>query len=47
MLVYELSDDINNIKMHREFTEIIVRKRKNSLFHKQFLNMDISLNMKI
>ena len=45
MLVYELSDDINHIKMHWEFAEIIVRKNKKSFFHKQILNMDISLNI--
>ena len=45
MLVYELSDDINHIKMHWEFAEIIVRKNKKSFFHEHFLNMDISLNI--
>ena len=40
MVVYELSDDTNNIKMHRLFAEIIVRKNENSFFHKHFLNMD-------
>ena len=28
MLVYELSDDINHIKMPCEFAEIIVRKNE-------------------
>ena len=32
MLVYELSDDINHIKMHWEFAEITVRKKKKK-FH--------------
>ena len=45
MLVYELSDDINHIKMHWEFTEIIVKENKNSFFHKYILNMDISPNI--
>ena len=36
MLVYELSDDINNIKMHWEFAEIIVRKNKKSFFSQTF-----------
>ena len=45
MLVYELSDDINHIKMHREFAEIIVRKNEKSFFHDHFSNMDISLNI--
>ena len=45
MLVNELSDDINYIKMHWEFAEIIVRKNKKSFFHGKSLNMDISLNI--
>ena len=45
MVVYELSDDTNNIKMHRLFAEIIVRINENSFFHKHFLNMDFSLNI--
>ena len=45
MLVYELFDDINNINMHEEYTEIIVRKKENVFFHKHFLNMDFSLNI--
>ena len=45
MLVYELSDDINHIKMHLEFAEITARKNKNSFFHKHIFNMDISLNI--
>ena len=36
MLVYELSDDINHIKMHWEFAEIIVRKNKKSFFESTF-----------
>ena len=42
--MYELSDDINNIKMHWGFAEIKVRKNENVFFHKHLLNMDISLN---
>ena len=42
--MYELTDDINNIKMHWGFAEIKVRKNENVFFHKHFLNMDISLN---
>ena len=45
MLVYELSGDINHIKMHCEFAEIIVRKNKKSYFHKHFFNIDFSLNI--
>ena len=45
MLVYELSDDINHIKMHGEFAEIIVRKNKKLYFYEHFLNMDYSLNI--
>ena len=45
MLVYEISDDINHIKMHWEFAEIIVVKNKISFFQEHFLNMDISLNI--
>ena len=45
MLVYELSDDINHIKMQWEFAEIIVRKNKISFFREHFLNMDISINI--
>ena len=45
MLVYELSDDINYIKMHWEFAETIVRKNKKSFFHEKSLNIDISLNI--
>ena len=45
MLVYELSDDINHIKMHWELAEIIVMKNKKSFFHDFFFNMDISLNI--
>ena len=37
MLVYELSDDINHIKMHWELAEIIVMKNKKSFFHDFFL----------
>ena len=44
MLVYELSDDINHIKMPCEFAEIIARKN-DFFFPKHFLNMDISLNI--
>ena len=36
MLVYELSDDINHIKMPWEFAEIKVRKNENSFFSQQF-----------
>ena len=43
--LYELSGDINYIKMHREFTEIIVSKNENMIFHEYFLNMDISLTI--
>ena len=32
MLVYELTDDINHIKLHREFAEIIERKNKKVFF---------------
>ena len=45
MSVYELSDDVNHIKMHWEFAEIIVRKNKKSFFQECFLNMDILLNI--
>ena len=36
MLVYELSDDINHIKMPCEFAEIIVRKKEISFFSQTF-----------
>ena len=45
MLVYELSDDIDHMKMHCEFAEIIVRKNKKTFFNDFVLNMDSSLNI--
>ena len=45
MLLYELSDYINHIKMRWEFAEIIEMKNKKSFFHEHFLNIDISLNI--
>ena len=45
MVVYELSGDIDYIKMHGELTEIIVSKNENVIFHEYFLNMDISLTI--
>ena len=36
MSVYELSDDINHIKMHLEFAEIIERKNKKIVFSQTF-----------
>ena len=45
MSIYELSNDIDHIKMHWEFAEIIVRKDENVFFHKHFLNMDFPLNI--
>ena len=43
MLICELSDGIKQIKMHREFTEIMFGKNENLIFYQHFLNMDISL----
>ena len=43
MLVYELSDDINKIQMHRELTEIIVAKDEKVICYEYFFNMNISL----
>ena len=43
MLENELSGHMNNIKMHWEITEIMVRKNDNVIFHQHFLNIDISL----
>ena len=45
MVVYELSGDINYIKMHGELTKIIVSKNENVIFHEYFLNMNISLTI--
>ena len=42
--MYELSDDIGHIKMHREITEIIVRKNKNVIFHVYVLLLKCMLN---
>ena len=44
-LVYELSGDVNYIKIHGELIEIIVSKNENVIFHEYFLNMDISLTI--
>ena len=35
MLIYDLSDDINHIKVHWEFAEIIERKNKTKKFFPQ------------
>ena len=43
LLMCELSDAIKQIKMHGEFTETMVGKNENLIFHQHFLNMDISL----
>ena len=36
MIVYEISDDINHIKMHGDFTEMTERKTGNSFFSQIF-----------
>ena len=43
--MYGLSDDIEQLKIHGEFTEMMVVKNENVIFHEQFLNMDFSLNI--
>ena len=43
MVCNERSGHINDIKMHWEMTEIMVRKNENVIFHEHFFNMDISL----
>ena len=45
MLVCELFDDINQMKMHCEFTEVMVVKIENSTFHRYFLNINVLLNI--
>ena len=45
MVIYQLSDDISQIELHFELTDIMVGKKENVTFPEPFLNMDISLNI--
>ena len=45
MLVYELSDDMNHIRMHLELIKLIVGENEDVIFHDYFFNIDISLTI--